>query len=63
MSKVNQSELLVENETGEFVGKITSLSLFNKKGKLSSSNVIDKDCVFIDHDLRCKVRWKSPLIL
>ena len=50
MSKINQSELLVENEAGEFIGKITSLSLFNKKGKLSSSNVIDKDCVFIDHD-------------
>ena len=50
MSKINQSELLVENEAGEFIGKIMALSLFNKKGKLSSSNVIDKDCVFIDHD-------------
>ena len=50
MSKTDQSELIVENESGEFIGKVNSLSLFNKEGTLSSSNVIDKDCVVIDHD-------------
>ena len=50
MSKTDQSELIVENESGEFIGKVNSLSLFNKEGTLSSSNVIDTDCVVIDHD-------------
>ena len=50
MSKTDQSELIVENESGEFIGKVNSLSLFNKEGTLSSSNVIDRDCVVIDHD-------------
>ena len=50
MSKTDQSELIVENESGEFIGKVNSLSLFNKEGTLSSSNVIDKDCVVIAHD-------------
>ena len=50
MSKTDQSELIVENESGEFIGKVNSLSLFNKKGTLSSSNVIDKDCVVIAHN-------------
>ena len=50
MSKINQSELIVVNQSGEFVGKTTSLALFNKQGTLSSVDVIDKDCVFIKHD-------------
>ncbi len=50
MSEVDQSELIVVNQSGEFVGKITSLSLFDKKGSLLTSKVIDKDCVFIEHD-------------
>ena len=50
MSKNDQSELIVENESGEFIGKVNSLSLFNKAGTLSSSNVIDKDCVVIAHN-------------
>ena len=50
MSKIDQSELIVVNQSGEFVGKTNSLSLFNKEGSLSSAEVIDKDCVFIDHD-------------
>ena len=50
MSKIEQSELMVVNEIGEFVGKINSLSLFNKKGTLVSAEVVDKDCVYIDHD-------------
>jgi CIC family chloride channel protein len=50
MSKIEQSELMVVNESGEFIGKINSLSLFNKKGTLVSAEVIDKDCVYIDHD-------------
>ena len=50
MSKNDQSELIVESESGEFIGKVNSLSLFNKEGTLSSSNVIDRDCVVIDHD-------------
>ena len=50
MSKTDQSELIVENESGEFIGKVNSLSLFNKEGTLSSSNVIDKDCVVIAHN-------------
>ena len=50
MSKTDQSELIVENESGEFIGKVNSLSLFNKAGTLSSSNVIDKDCVVIAHN-------------
>ena len=50
MSKIDQSELIVVNQSGEFIGKTNSLSLFNKAGSLSSAEVIDKDCVFIDHD-------------
>tara|TARA_B100000900_G_C20163620_1_gene546935 strand:- start:118 stop:573 length:456 start_codon:yes stop_codon:yes gene_type:complete len=50
MSKVDQSELIVVSQSGEFVGKINSLLLFNKQGPLSSADVIDKDCVFIAHD-------------
>ena len=50
MSEIDQSELIVVNQSGEFVGKTNSLSLFNKQGPLSSVNVIDKDCVFIKHD-------------
>ena len=50
MSKIEQSELMVVNESGEFIGKINSLSLFNKKGTLVSAEVIDKDCVYIYHD-------------
>ena len=50
MSKIDQSELIVVNQSGEFIGKTHSLSLFNKEGSLSSAEVIDKDCVFIDHD-------------
>ena len=50
MSKINQSELIVVNQSGEFVGKTTSLALINKQGPLSSVDVIDKDCVFIKHD-------------
>ena len=50
MSTTDQSELIVENEIGEFIGKVNSLSLFNKAGTLSSSNVIDKDCVVIAHN-------------
>ena len=50
MSKFDQSELIVVNQNGEFVGKTNSLSLFNKEGSLSSAEVIDKDCVFIEHD-------------
>ena len=50
MSKIDQSELIVVNQNDEFVGKINSLSLFNKKGPLSSAGVIDKNCVFIEHD-------------
>ena len=50
MSKADQSELIVVNQRGEFLGKINSLSLFNKQGPLSSADVIDKDCVFIKHD-------------
>ena len=50
MSKINQSELIVVNQSGEFVGKTNSLALFNKQGPLSSVDVIDKDCVFIKHD-------------
>ena len=50
MSKIDQSELIVVNQSGEFIGKTNSLSLFNKEGSLSSVEVIDKDCVFIDHD-------------
>ena len=50
MSETDQSELIVVNQSGEFVGKANSLSLFNKQGPLSSVNVIDKDCVFIKHD-------------
>ena len=50
MSKVDQSELIVVNQSGEFVGKTNSLSLFNKKGSLLSADVIDKNCVFIEHD-------------
>ena len=50
MSKIEQSELMVVNESGEFIGKINSLSLFNKKGTLVSAEVIDKDCVYIAHD-------------
>ena len=50
MSKFDQSELIVVNQNGEFVGKTSSLSLFNKEGSLSSADVIDKDCVFIEHD-------------
>ena len=50
MSKVDQSELIVVNQSGEFLGKINSLSLFNKQGPLSAADVIDKDCVFIEHD-------------
>jgi CIC family chloride channel protein len=50
MSKIEQSELMVVNESGEFIGKINSLSLFNKKGTLVSAEVIDKNCVYIDHD-------------
>ena len=50
MSKINQSELIVVNQSGEFLGKTTSLALFNKHGPLSSVDVIDKDCVFIKHD-------------
>ena len=50
MSKIDQSELIVVNQSGEFIGKTNSLSLFNKEGSLSSAEVIDKDCVFIDHD-------------
>ena len=42
--------MIVVNQSGEFVGKINSLSLFNKKGPLSSAGVIDKNCVFIKHD-------------
>jgi len=34
---------MVVNESGEFIGKINSLSLFNKKGTLVSAEVIDKD--------------------
>ena len=50
MSKIDQSELIVVNQSGEFIGKTNSLSLFNKEGSLSSAEVIDKDCVFIEHD-------------
>ncbi|MDA9672897.1 chloride channel protein [Paracoccaceae bacterium] len=50
MSKIDQSELIVVNQSGEFIGKTNSLSLFNKEGSLSSAEVIDKDCVFIQHD-------------
>ena len=50
MSKINQSELIVVNQSGEFVGKTNSLALINKQGPLSSVDVIDKDCVFIKHD-------------
>ena len=50
MSKIEQSELMVVNESGEFIGKINSLSLFNKKGTLVSAEVIDKDCVYISHN-------------
>ena len=50
MSKINQSELIVVNQSGEFLGKTTSLALFNKHGPISSVDVIDKDCVFIKHD-------------
>ena len=50
MSEVDQSELIVVNQSGEFVGKINSLALFDKKGSLLSSGVIDRDCVFIKHD-------------
>ena len=50
MSKIDQSELIVVNQSGEFIGKTNSLSLFNKEGSLSSAEVIDKDCVFIEYD-------------
>ena len=50
MSKIDQSELIVVNQSGKFIGKTNSLSLFNKEGSLSSAEVIDKDCVFIEHD-------------
>ena len=50
MARTDQSELIVVNQSGEFVGKISSLSLFKKQGSLSSADVIDKNCVFIKHD-------------
>ena len=55
MSKIDQSELIVVNQSGEFIGKTNSLSLFNKEGSLSSAEVIDKDCVFIDHDASLQI--------
>ena len=41
--------MIVVNQSGEFIGKI-NFALFNKKGLLSTADVIDKDCVFIKHD-------------
>ena len=55
MSKTDQSELIVEDERGEFIGKVNSLSLFTKEGTLSSSNVIVRDCVVIDHDASLQI--------
>ena len=42
--------MIVVNQSGEFIGKTNSLSLLNKKGPLSFLDVIDKNCVFIEHD-------------
>ena len=50
MSDLEQSELIVVGEKEEFVGKVSSLSLFGKKGSIGSSGVIDKDCLTIEHD-------------
>ena len=50
MSSSVQSELIVTNEKGEFRGKISSLSLFNKVGLISQVGVLDEECMIIEHD-------------
>lgn len=50
MSKKNQSELIVVGENNEFKGKINSLDLFGKEGKILDADVIEEDCIFIPHN-------------
>ena len=50
MSKENQSELIVVDENNEFKGKVNSLDLFGKEGKILDADVIEEDCIFIPHN-------------
>ncbi len=50
MARTNQSELVVLNQKGKFIGKVNSLSLFNKNGTLNSSGVVDTSCIVIPHN-------------
>ena len=50
MAKNSCAELVVIDEKGEFCGKVASLALFNKTGKINSSGVIETDCTVIEHD-------------
>ena len=50
MSSSVQSELIVTNGKGEFRGKLSSLSLFNKAGQISQVGVLDEECMIIEHD-------------
>ena len=50
MSSSVQSELIVTNQKGEFRGKISSLSLFNKVGQISQVGVLDEECMIIEND-------------
>ncbi len=50
MSNKNQSELIVVGENNEFKGKVNSLNLFGKEGKILDADVIEEDCIFIPHN-------------
>ena len=50
MSNKNQSELIVVGENNEFKGKVNSLNLFSKEGKILDADVIEEDCIFIPHN-------------
>lgn len=50
MARTNQSELVVLNQKGKFIGKVNSLSLFNKNGTLNSSGAVDTSCIVIPHN-------------
>ena len=50
MSNKNQSELIVVGENNEFKGKVNSLNLFGKEGKILDADVIEEDCILIPHN-------------
>jgi CIC family chloride channel protein len=50
MSNKSQSELIVVGANNEFKGKVNSLDLFGKEGKILDADVIEEDCIFIPHN-------------